>query len=87
MQKISGSNTSVFAGNGLDDFRSMYAKDPEQGSIYSLTGTSDPLLANRISWFFNLKGPSLCIDTACSSSASALHLACQNLLLHESNMV
>lgn len=42
--------------------------------------------ANRISYSFNLHGPSMAVDTACSSSLSALHLACQSLLTGESNM-
>ncbi|HHM2297559.1 TPA: SDR family NAD(P)-dependent oxidoreductase [Legionella anisa] len=42
--------------------------------------------ANRISYSFNLHGPSMAVDTACSSSLSALHLACQSLLTGESSM-
>ena len=42
--------------------------------------------ANRISYSFNLHGPSMAIDTACSSSLSALHLACQSILTNESDM-
>lgn len=43
------------------------------------TGTSRASFANRISWYFDLQGPSLNIDTACSSSVVALDLACQSL--------
>jgi len=43
------------------------------------TGTGPAMLSNRISYFFNLKGPSITIDTACSASLVALHLACQSL--------
>ena len=45
------------------------------------------MLANRLSWFFDLTGPSLNIDTACSSSLMALHVACQALRNRESSMV
>lgn len=44
-------------------------------------------MSNRISWFFNLKGPSISLDTACSSSMSALHLGCQSLRTGETTMV
>ena len=45
------------------------------------------MLANRVSWFFDLKGPSLNLDSACSSSMMALDLACQGLWNHNSSMV
>ena len=54
---------------------------------YKGVGTSHAMMANRVSWFFDLKGTSLAIDTACSSSLVALHLACQNLKSAESGMV
>lgn len=46
---------------------------------YNGTGTAMSMAANRISFIFNLTGPSFAIDSACSSSLVALHLACQAL--------
>jgi acyl transferase domain-containing protein len=43
-------------------------------------------IANRVSYVFNLRGPSLCVDTACSSSLVALHLACESVSRGESAM-
>lgn len=44
------------------------------------------MLSNRLSWFYNLRGPSLTVETACSSSLVACHLAAQSLDNHESSM-
>jgi amino acid adenylation domain-containing protein len=53
----------------------------------SFTGASDAIIASRISYFLNLHGPALVVNTGCSSSAVALHLACESLRRGESSMV
>lgn len=65
---------------------SLIAKDPERMPKYAGTGVAASMLSNRLSWFYDLKGPSLTIDTACSSSMVALDLACQSLQNGTSNM-
>ena len=55
--------------------------------MYHATGLSGSLASNRLSWFYDLKGPSMTIDTACSSSLTAFHLACQSLRTGEAKMV
>lgn len=62
-------------------------QDPETEHRYAATGLSMSMVANRVSWFFNLKGPSMNLDSACPSSLTALHLACQGLRTGEASMV
>jgi len=62
----------------------MILRDPENAPKYQVTGTGSSMLANKVSYFFDLKGPSLVVNTACSGSLVALHLACQSIQLGES---
>lgn len=71
----------------MNDFETMLHKDLDMPSTYHATGKASAILANRISWFYNLKGPSVAINTACSSSLVALHLACESLRTGETSMV
>jgi acyl transferase domain-containing protein len=57
----------------------MTLRDPEVIPKHAVTGGSLTMLAARLSWFFDLKGPCVNLDTACSSSMIALDLACQAL--------
>ena len=74
-----GSRTSVHVGCFMHDYETMMTRDPDLPAPYKVTGTSKSILANRVSWFYDLSGPSVVIDTACSSSLSALHTACHGL--------
>lgn len=62
-------------------------KDPQYLPTYAATGVGQSLLANRLSWFFDLKGPSVNLDSACSSSGMALDWACSGLRDRSTNMV
>ncbi|KAH7408173.1 lovastatin nonaketide synthase [Phaeosphaeria sp. MPI-PUGE-AT-0046c] len=74
-----GSLTSVHVGAMTADYNDIQMRDPETLQMYAATGLSRSMLANRISYFFDLKGPSETIDTACSSSLVALHHAVQSI--------
>ncbi|XP_072010196.1 phthioceranic/hydroxyphthioceranic acid synthase-like [Engystomops pustulosus] len=76
-ESIRGSKTGVFIGLMNRDAESMYNNCPDNINHFNGTGTATSIAANRISYCFNLTGPSLSIDTACSSSLVALHYACQ----------
>ncbi|KAE8362260.1 hypothetical protein BDV27DRAFT_166330 [Aspergillus caelatus] len=79
LEDLSGSSTGVFCGVMCDDYRSMVFRDLDTLPRYAATGTSQAIVANRISYFFNLRGPSITVDTACSSSLVAVHLAARAL--------
>lgn len=87
MKEIVGSKTSCYVGGFTKDYSHILDRDSEDSLMYSATGTGTAMLSNRLSWFFDLKGPSVSIDTACSSSLVAVHLACQSLRAGESEMV
>lgn len=83
LSKISGSNTGCFVGNFNFDHQLMQYRDAEYPEPYAFTGSDIAVLSNRISYIFNLQGPSLTLDTACSSSMYALHLACSAIQSEE----
>ncbi|KAI5229154.1 ketoacyl-synt-domain-containing protein [Aureobasidium subglaciale] len=84
LEELSGSKTSCFVGCFTNDMRRMVSRDLEYGLPYEMTGSDMTILSNRINYVFNLKGPSMTVDTACSSSLYALHLACQSLIVGDS---
>lgn len=84
---MKGSKTSCYIGTFTGDFEELQVRDNEGPSMYHATGLSSSLASNRLSWFYDLKGPSMTIDTACSSSLTAFHLACQSLRTGEATMV
>ncbi|XP_067852325.1 phthioceranic/hydroxyphthioceranic acid synthase-like [Heptranchias perlo] len=77
MEDISGSKTGVFIGIMNRDYEGILNNVASKINHYNGTGTAMSIAANRISFTFNLTGPSLAIDTACSSSLVALHYASQ----------
>jgi acyl transferase domain-containing protein len=83
-----GSKTSCFVGSFSADYTDLLLRDPECVPMYQCTnaGQSRAMVANRISYFFDLKGPSVTVDTACSGSLVALHLACQSLQTGDASM-
>lgn len=91
VSSLSGSSTGVFIGAWLQDFESRLVGDPSVDDInhidlYATTGSGRYSLAGRLSYFYGLQGPSLVVDTHCSSSLVAVHLACQSILLEESDI-
>ncbi|MDA2893507.1 acyltransferase domain-containing protein [Mycolicibacterium sp. BiH015] len=78
--------TGVFVGACLGEYGVMASKDLSEVNAYSGTGGALSIIANRVSYYFDLRGPSVTIDTACSSSLVAIHLACQSLRTGDSDV-
>jgi acyl transferase domain-containing protein/acyl carrier protein len=80
---LAGSRTGVFVGDANSDFRDQLVSAGRL-DVHSAFGTSKAGLAGRISYALDLRGPSMCVDTACSASLTALYLARQSILAGES---
>lgn len=73
--RYQNSKTGVFIGIGQEEQFAVTTYDKDTVSPYSVTGSALSIASNRISFVFNLQGPSLSVDTACSSAVTAMHLA------------
>jgi acyl transferase domain-containing protein/thioesterase domain-containing protein/SAM-dependent methyltransferase/acyl carrier protein len=78
-EQLAGSATGVFVGISNDDYARLQLSDLALDDAYAGTGSALSIAANRLSYWFDLRGPSLAVDTACSSSLVAVHLACRSL--------
>src|SRR5216110_2568679 len=84
-EQLAEKRVGVFVGARSSDYQEQ-AKQREEIDAYLFLGNDMAMLAARISYFLNCKGPSLTIDTASSSSLVAIHLACESLHSGESEM-
>ena len=76
---LRSSMTGVFTGISGTDFENLRLSSAVPLNAYVGTGTAHSIAANRLSWFYGLRGPSMAVDSACSSSLLALHTACRSL--------
>lgn len=72
---VAGSGIGVFVGASSLDYGNLRILDTSSGDAYAATGNVLSILSNRISYIYDLKGPSFTLDTACSSSLVALDTA------------
>ncbi|KAF5254445.1 hypothetical protein FANTH_703 [Fusarium anthophilum] len=80
VNSLKGSRTAVFSASMLEDYSRMTAVDPDNLERTAVTGsTVSCIIPNRVSWYFDLRGPSIHVNTACSSSLSAVDMACKAL--------
>ncbi len=83
---VKGTSCGVFIGISSADYAYRFAEDLGAVDSTVATGNTASIAANRISYVFDLRGPSMALDTACSSSLVAFHQACQSILSNESSM-
>ncbi|WP_395022709.1 SDR family NAD(P)-dependent oxidoreductase [Dongia sp.] len=74
-ERLAGSNCAVYVGSSTTDYADIRQGDPTGANAYFMLGSTLSIIANRISYLFDLRGPSMAIDTACSSALVALHEA------------
>ena len=76
---LRGKAVGVYVGVSNNDYSFLAVSDPTAAHPYAITGTATSIIANRVSYFYDFRGPSLAVDTACSSSLVAMHQAVQAL--------
>ncbi|MDF5720952.1 MAG: amino acid adenylation domain-containing protein [Rhizonema sp. PD37] len=88
VEGLRGSQTGVFIGVGFDDYSqlSINSGDPTCIDAYTLLGNSQSIAVGRLSYILGLQGPTMQLDTTCSSSLLGVHLACSSLRSRECNL-
>ncbi|OJZ73802.1 polyketide synthase [Mycobacterium paraffinicum] len=76
---LRGGSVGVYVGVSNNDYSFLAVSDPTVAHPYAITGTATSIIANRVSYFYDFRGPSVAVDTACSSSLVAIHQAVQGL--------
>jgi acyl transferase domain-containing protein/acyl carrier protein len=87
-ERLKGSQTGIFIGSCFDDYSrfSIHSGDPSRIDAYNSLGSARSIAAGRLSYLLDLQGPSIQLDTACSSSVLTVHLACQSLRSRECHL-
>ncbi|WP_429501189.1 SDR family NAD(P)-dependent oxidoreductase (plasmid) [Robbsia andropogonis] len=80
-------STGVYVGVSATDYATLLTANGVPTDSYTATGTAHSMLANRVSFFLDIHGPSQAIDTACSSSLVALHRAVESIRSGQCEMV
>ncbi|MEU4351867.1 polyketide synthase [Streptomyces sp. NPDC023838] len=86
-EHLSGTDTAVYVGVSDTSYGGLQMMMPQDVNAYTMSGGASSISANRLSHFFDLRGPSMAVDTACSSSLVALDRACRTLLDGSSRVV
>ena len=84
---LAGTKTGVFVGSGIAEYMAMAFGDPNNMTMHTMSGNSLAVIANRVSYTWDQRGPSLTTDTACSSAMTAFHLGVQALTAGDCSLV
>jgi len=84
---LRGESVGVFVGSTNNDYQFLAVSDPTVAHPYAITGTASSIIPNRVSYFFDFRGPSVSVDTACSSSLVAMHEGVKALRCGEADVV
>ncbi|SCL23262.1 Acyl transferase domain-containing protein [Micromonospora pallida] len=77
--QLQGSRTGVFIGLAHSEYGWLNFNNPDLANVYTATGSFGSIVANRLSYVYDLRGPSYTMDAVCSSSLLAVHQACESL--------
>ncbi|MDX1882322.1 polyketide synthase Pks13 [Mycolicibacterium sp. 120270] len=83
---LRGQSVGVYIGSSTNDYSFLAMSDPSVAHPYAITGTATSIIANRVSYFYDFRGPSVAVDTACSSSLVAAHQGVQALRSGEADV-
>ncbi|ORY58750.1 uncharacterized protein BCR38DRAFT_413069 [Pseudomassariella vexata] len=86
IERFMGTNTAVYTGMTWSDYNTSLSRDLDMTPKYMSTGGCNAIAANRVSYFFDLHGPSVVLDTACSSTMVGFHQAVQDLQSGQADM-
>lgn len=86
IQQLRGSSTAVYVGQMNADYYDIVGRDLDNAPEHMATSTARSITSNRVSYSFDWTGPSVTMDTACSSSMVAVQQAMQALRNGDSSM-
>ena len=83
---LRGSETAVYVGIASNDYANVAQSDPKNVDVHTNSGSTLSIASNRIAYLFDLKGPAVSVDTACSSALVAVNLACESIWSGQATM-
>ena len=85
-KSLKGTATAVYVGIASNDYANVAQSDPKNVDVHTNSGSTLSIASNRIAYLFDLKGPAVSVDTACSSALVAINLACESVWSGEATM-